>query len=75
MGVIALTRVLARDEPTLMVNAVDPGFCKTDQNANQGYVSAARGATTPALLATLPADDFLTGKLWFEEREIDWSYQ
>ena len=26
--VIALTRVMARDEETIMVNAVDPGYCK-----------------------------------------------
>ena len=74
-GVIALTQVLARDEPQVMVNAVDPGFCATDQNQNQGYVSAERGAQTPALLAALPVDQFLSGKLFFEEREISWSYQ
>ena len=26
--VVALTRVMARDEETVMVNAVDPGYCK-----------------------------------------------
>ena len=35
MGVIALTRVLARDEPTILVNSADPGYCATDQNADQ----------------------------------------
>ena len=35
MGVIALTRVLAREEPTLLVNSADPGYCATDQNADQ----------------------------------------
>ena len=53
-----------------MVNAVDPGYCATDQNQHQGYVSAERGATTPALLATQP--QFLSGRLFFDEREIDW---
>ena len=75
MGVIGLTKVLAREEPSLMVNAVDPGFCATDQNQNQGHVTAERGARTAALLATLPAEQAMTGKLFFEEREIDWSYQ
>ena len=74
MGLIALTRVLARDEPEMMINAVDPGWCATDQNLNRGPVSAERGATTPALLATLPAEQFLTGGLWLEEQEISWSY-
>jgi NAD(P)-dependent dehydrogenase (short-subunit alcohol dehydrogenase family) len=30
-GLIALTRALSRDEPRLMVNSVDPGYCATDQ--------------------------------------------
>ena len=42
-----------------MVNSVDPGYCKTDQNNNQGYVTPERGARTPFLLATLPDDQFL----------------
>ena len=75
MGLIALTRVLARDEPSIMVNSVDPGFCATDQNQNQGYVSAERGATTAAMLGALPDERFLTGMHWFEEREMPWSYQ
>lgn len=75
MGLIALTRVLARDEPAIMVNSVDPGFCATDQNQMQGCVSAERGATTAALLASLPAERFLSGKHWYEEREMPWTYQ
>jgi len=75
MGLIALTRVLARDEPSIMFNAVDPGFCATDQNQQQGVVSAERGANTAALLAMLPEEQFLSGKLFFEEREIDWTYR
>lgn len=75
MGIIAMSRVLAREEPTIMVNSVDPGFCATDQNNNQGYMSAERGARTPALLAALPAEDSVSGAHWFEEREISWAYQ
>ena len=74
LGLSALTRVLARDEPKIMVNAVDPGWCKTDQNLMQGPVSAERGATTPALLATLPDEQFLSGGLYLEEQEIKWDY-
>jgi len=75
MGLIALTRVLAREEPLIMVNSVDPGFCATDQNQHQGYVSAERGAMTPALLADLPAEQAVSGRHFFEEREISWWYQ
>merc|ERR1712129_61159 len=75
MGLIALTKVLAREEPQIMVNSVDPGFCATDQNQHQGYISAEQGAKTPALLAELQAEQTVTGKHFFEEREISWSYQ
>lgn len=72
MGVIAMTRVMARMEPALMFSAVDPGYCKTDQNNNRGYVSPERGAETAAMLAALPAERFRSGALWFEEKEIRW---
>ena len=32
VGIIALTKILARDEANMMVNSVDPGYCATDQN-------------------------------------------
>ena len=74
LGIIALTKCLARDEPSLMVNSVDPGFCATDQNQNQGYISADDGAKTPVALALLPTDKFASGKHWYdsEQRERDW---
>ena len=76
MGLVALTRVLAREEPTLMVNSADPGFCATDQNQNQGYISAAQGAVTPALLAHVGFDEgHVSGLHFYEGREIDWTYR
>lgn len=74
MGLIALTRVLAREEARMMVNAVDPGYCCTDQNDNHGPVPPSRGASTPVLLATLPQERRVSGKLFYEEREIPWAY-
>ena len=77
LGLIALTKVLAREEPTLMVNSADPGYCATDQNNNQGYISAAQGAATPALLAHASfgeKDPFVSGKHFYEGREIPWTY-
>jgi carbonyl reductase 1 len=53
LGIIALTRVLARDHPDVMVNSVDPGYCRTDQNGNAGTVDPARGARTAYLLALM----------------------
>lgn len=72
VAIIAMTKIMARDESNIMVNSVDPGYCATDQNNNQGYVPAERGATTPYLLATLPDDQFFTAVHWYEEQAIQW---
>ena len=75
MGMIALTRVLAREEPLVKINSCDPGFCATDQNQNQGYISAAEGAVTPALLAHVSFDEgHVSGLHFYEGQQIDWSY-
>lgn len=77
MGVIALTRILARDEPTIMVNSADPGYCATDQNNHQGFITAQEGAVTPAALslASFPGGGVvMSGKHFYENREINWSY-
>jgi carbonyl reductase 1 len=70
LGIIALTKILARDHPTMRVNSVDPGYCATDQNNNQGVRPAACGAVTPFLLAT--TNDAVSGLHWFDEQEIQW---
>lgn len=72
LGLIALTKVLARDEPQVMVNSVDPGYCATDQNMHQGTRSAEHGARTPAFLALLPSSRFVSGKHFFDEAEVEW---
>ena len=92
VGIIAMTKILARQQykddgsssssnnssnNKLMINSVDPGYCATDQNNNQGYVSAERGAQTPYLLATIQppqAEEQLkfNGRHWYEEQEIEW---
>lgn len=75
MGLIALTRVLAREEPRLMVNSADPGFCATDQNQMQGYISAAEGAETPALLAHASFDEgHVSGLHFYQCQQIEWTY-
>jgi carbonyl reductase 1 len=53
LGIIALTRVLSRKYPNMMINSVDPGYCRTDQNDNTGTVDPIRGARTPYLLALM----------------------
>eukprot|EP00534_Pseudo-nitzschia_fraudulenta_P015769 CAMPEP_0201236624 /NCGR_PEP_ID=MMETSP0852-20130820/8044_1 /ASSEMBLY_ACC=CAM_ASM_000632 /TAXON_ID=183588 /ORGANISM="Pseudo-nitzschia fraudulenta, Strain WWA7" /LENGTH=177 /DNA_ID=CAMNT_0047530609 /DNA_START=43 /DNA_END=576 /DNA_ORIENTATION=+ len=78
-AIIAMTKVLARrHRGEVVANSVDPGYCATDQNDHQGFLPAERGAITPYLLATLPADEAstraeeFTGKHWYQEREIEW---
>ena len=70
VGIIAMTKILARTHPTILVNSVDPGYCATEQNNNQGVIPAERGAVTPYLLATL--EEEFTSKHWYQEQEIAW---
>lgn len=72
LGLIALSNVLARDEPQMKINCVDPGYCCTDQNANQGPRPAEEGARTPAFLALLPDDAEITGGYWMDQAEKEW---
>ena len=73
VGIIAMTKIFARKYPKMMVNSVDPGYCKTDQNNNQGFVPPSRGATTPFLLATIDgSDQHFSGIHWYEEQAIQW---
>ena len=80
LGIIALTKIMARENEGMMINSVDPGYCKTDQNNNQGTVDPSDGAYTPYLLALLEQDDDddgedMSGLHFYEEQEIPWTYQ
>ncbi len=70
LGIIALTRVMAREHPEMMINSVDPGYCRTDQNNNQGTVDPFDGAYTPYLLSLMEVDSDKIG-----EDEADSSYE
>lgn len=80
LGIIALTKIMARENEGMLINSVDPGYCKTDQNNNQGTVDPSDGAYTPYLLALLEHDDDddgedMSGLHFYEEQEIPWTYQ
>merc|ERR1712129_452261 len=72
LGLIALTRVLAREEPQMMVNCADPGYCATDMNANSGYDPPEKGARTTAYLALLPSEERVSGTVWYDGAESAW---
>lgn len=87
LGIIALTRILAREHPEMMINSVDPGYCRTDQNDNRGVVDPSEGAYTPYLLALLEREEEReeeseeekkeadSGLHFFEAMEMPWTYQ
>lgn len=72
LGIIALTRILAREYPHMMINSVDPGYCATDQNNHQGTLPAEMGAVTPVVFATVPEDRFISGGYFYQEQPITW---
>eukprot|EP00596_Hydrurales_sp_CCMP1899_P002597 CAMPEP_0119037932 /NCGR_PEP_ID=MMETSP1177-20130426/6497_1 /TAXON_ID=2985 /ORGANISM="Ochromonas sp, Strain CCMP1899" /LENGTH=267 /DNA_ID=CAMNT_0006999765 /DNA_START=147 /DNA_END=950 /DNA_ORIENTATION=- len=70
LGLIALTNVLAREEPQIMVNSCCPGYCSTDMSSNRGGKTAEDGARTPAMLALMK--EHVSGKYFSGEKEEAW---
>ncbi|KAL3743077.1 hypothetical protein ACJRO7_018388 [Eucalyptus globulus] len=50
----AYTRVLAKKYPGIAINAVSPGFVKTDLNHNTGFLPVEEGARGPVTVALMP---------------------
>jgi len=50
----AYTRILAKKYPSFCINAVCPGFVKTDINYNTGILTPDEGAEAAVRLALLP---------------------
>ncbi|PWW67128.1 SDR family oxidoreductase [Actinokineospora spheciospongiae] len=67
----AVTALYAKVEPGLRVNAACPGHCATDLNGHSGHRTAAQGAATPVMLATLD-DDGPTGGFFDDEGTVAW---
>lgn len=69
----AITRQLAHELKArdISVNAVCPGWVRTDMGGKLATRSAAKGAETPVWLAT-EASQSLTGKVFRDKKEIPW---
>jgi NAD(P)-dependent dehydrogenase (short-subunit alcohol dehydrogenase family) len=69
----ALTCLLAGElaPQRIAVNAVCPGWCRTDMGGAEAPRSAAQGAETVVWLATETSPD-LTGRLFRDRQEIPW---
>eukprot|EP00438_Fugacium_kawagutii_P013989 Skav200402 [mRNA] locus=scaffold236:2347:10340:+ [translate_table: standard] len=66
LSLIAFTRLVAREEPTIQVNACCPGYCRTDMSSNRGGQDPSVGARTVALCALLPG----TSGAFFENQRL-----
>lgn len=64
----AYTRILAKKYPKFRINAVCPGYVKTDINHHTGHLTIEEGAASLVRLAMLPNDGH-TG-LFFAQQEV-----
>ncbi|KAE9452086.1 hypothetical protein C3L33_16012, partial [Rhododendron williamsianum] len=61
------TRVLAKNYPNIAINAVSPGYVKTDLNHNNGILTVEQGAKGPVMLALV--DDGGPSGLFYDKME------
>ncbi|KAG9141352.1 hypothetical protein Leryth_001806 [Lithospermum erythrorhizon] len=64
----AYTRIMAKKYPKILINAVDPGFVKTDLTFNLGFITPEEGGESPVNLALLPKGG--PSGLFFERNEV-----
>ena len=74
-GCIAMTEALAQGERSrdrgVLVNAVCPGYIRTDLTKNRGAGEPDQGAQTPVHLA-LGDIGGVTGEFWKDKRVCEW---
>ena len=72
LAVIAATRVLAREHPSIKVNCCCPGYCDTDMTSHKGPRPPSEGARNAVVLVTTPRDAVPTGAFYQNEWPSQW---
>ncbi|SIR83119.1 hypothetical protein SAMN05421858_4021 [Haladaptatus litoreus] len=70
-GLNAFTNSLASQYPGLLVNAVCPGWVRTEMGGSGAPRSVEKGAETPVWLARFRSGN-PSGRLWRDKRLIEW---